>query len=86
MLPPWVQLDEGQSELHLCALRADWSQHGSLEPGKLEVRDRFGRTPLFFCVMLGDSHGAQVLLRAGARPDHSDHAGQTPLHLAARKL
>ncbi|XP_075747052.1 uncharacterized protein LOC119178128 isoform X4 [Rhipicephalus microplus] len=78
-------LDEGQSELHLCALRADWSQHGSLEPGKLEVRDRFGRTPLFFCVMLGDSHGAQMLLRAGARPDHSDHAGQTPLHLAARK-
>ncbi|KAL1424364.1 hypothetical protein MTO96_020289 [Rhipicephalus appendiculatus] len=80
-------LVEDQSELHLCALRADWSdiQPALLEPGKLEVRDRLGRTPLFLCVMLGDSQGAQMLLRAGARPDHGDHAGQTPLHLAARK-
>ncbi|KAH6933046.1 hypothetical protein HPB50_011708 [Hyalomma asiaticum] len=83
-----VQLFDDHSALHLCALRDGWSdmRPGLLEPGKLEARDRLGRTPLFLCVMLGDSQGAQILLRAGARPDHGDHAGQTPLHLAARKV
>ncbi|XP_077564056.1 uncharacterized protein LOC144179539 isoform X2 [Haemaphysalis longicornis] len=74
--------------LHLCALGGGWSEVRRLlatGEAQLEAPDPKGRTALFLCAMLGDLPGAQLLLRAGARADHADHAGQTPLHLVAHK-
>ncbi len=44
----------------------------------------WGRTPLHHVVFGGTSAFSEVLLQAGADVTARDHAGETPLHLAAR--
>jgi ankyrin repeat protein len=50
----------------------------------LDVRDRFGFTPLATAAACGFSDVVDVLLASGAAPGVSTHSGDTPLMLAAR--
>lgn len=51
---------------------------------EVNVRDRFGRTPLGLASTLGSTHVVKLLLEHGANPDFPDSVGQTPLMLAVR--
>ncbi len=48
----------------------------------LEVEDDAGRTPLHYAAHLGSEEFAELLLRNGADPTRTDHAGSLPMHIA----
>uniref|UniRef100_A0A671UGP0 Inversin n=1 Tax=Sparus aurata TaxID=8175 RepID=A0A671UGP0_SPAAU len=47
--------------------------------------DQFGRTPLMYCVLADRLDCAEILLKAGASVNKTDHSQRTALHLAAQK-
>uniref|UniRef100_A0A8C1ZLK0 Inversin n=1 Tax=Cyprinus carpio TaxID=7962 RepID=A0A8C1ZLK0_CYPCA len=50
-----------------------------------DSEDQFGRTPLMYCVLADRLDCAEVLLKAGAAVNNTDHSQRTALHLAAQK-
>ncbi|KAL0171964.1 hypothetical protein M9458_032275, partial [Cirrhinus mrigala] len=50
-----------------------------------DSEDQFGRTPLMYCVLADRLDCAEVLLKAGAAVNKTDHSQRTALHLAAQK-
>lgn len=74
--------------LHTCILlgnRTDLKRLLEESDASIEAKDHFGRTPLFYCVMVDNPQFLSLLLKAKARVDNADNGGQTALHLAARK-
>lgn len=55
------------------------------EPPLRDREDQFGRTPLMYCVLADRLDCAEVLLKAGASVNKTDHSQRTALHLAAQK-
>ncbi len=51
-----------------------------------DSEDQFGRTPLMYCVLADRLDCAEVLLKAGAAVNKTDHSQRTALHLAAQKV
>lgn len=56
------------------------------EPRLRDSEDQFGRTPLMYCVLADRLDCAEVLLKAGASINKTDHSQRTALHLAAQKV
>jgi ankyrin repeat protein len=52
---------------------------------EINLRDRFGRTPLFYAIEDGQTAAAELLLAHGADPDLRDEMGISPLHLSVRR-
>ena len=52
----------------------------------IDSGDKFGRTPLMFCVLSDRSECAELLLKAGAEINKKDIGGRTALHWAAHKV
>ena len=50
----------------------------------IDVPDLFGRTPLIWAALRGDSTNIKLLLKAGASTNVQDSYGQTSLHCAVR--
>lgn len=51
-----------------------------------DSEDQFGRTPLMYCVLADRLDCAEVLLKAAAAVNKTDHSQRTALHLAAQKV
>ena len=51
----------------------------------VDVKNQFGRTPLFVAVRTGNEADVAQLLEAGADPNIADFYGHTPAHVAAIK-
>jgi ankyrin repeat protein len=49
----------------------------------VDLRDKYGRTPLIFSVLGDHSECAEALLKAGALPGIKDKAGRNALHWAS---
>uniref|UniRef100_A0A8D3BL95 Inversin n=1 Tax=Scophthalmus maximus TaxID=52904 RepID=A0A8D3BL95_SCOMX len=74
--------------VHAAAVNGDRSALLKLITGKPSLRDRedqFGRTPLMYCVLADRLDCAEILLKAGASVNKTDHSQRTALHLAAQK-
>ena len=56
------------------------------EPFLRDREDQFGRTPLMYCVLADRLDCAEILLKAGASVNKTDHSQRTALHLAAQKV
>ena len=52
----------------------------------VDVGDKFGRTPLMFCVLSDRLECAELLIKAGADVNKKDIGGRTALHWAAHKV
>ncbi|XP_067365737.1 inversin isoform X2 [Channa argus] len=55
------------------------------EPLLRDHEDQFGRTPLMYCVLADRLDCAEILLKAGASVNKTDHSQRSALHLAAQK-
>lgn len=55
------------------------------DPSLRDHEDQFGRTPLMYCVLADRLDCAEILLKAGASVNKTDHSQRTALHLAAQK-
>ncbi|KAL4813534.1 ankyrin repeat-containing domain protein [Aspergillus spinulosporus] len=83
-----VEPDMGQAALHWAVSDADASivklliDYGA----DINLRSRYGRTPLFLAVMDGFWDEARILLEAGADPDIEDQWGWPPLWTAGPRL
>ena len=44
----------------------------------VELRDELGSTPLIHASLLGNARSLELLLKAGANPNATNHAGVTP--------
>ncbi|XP_053743091.1 inversin isoform X2 [Synchiropus splendidus] len=76
------------SQVHAAAVNGDRSALQKLitaEPALRDREDQFGRTPLMYCVLADRLDCADVLLKAGASVNKTDHSRRTALHLAAQK-
>ncbi|XP_023186527.1 inversin [Xiphophorus maculatus] len=76
------------SQVHAAAVNGDRSALVKLitaEPQLRDHEDQFGRTPLMYCVLADRLHCADVLLKAGALVNKTDHSQRSALHLAAQK-
>uniref|UniRef100_A0A3B5MXG1 Inversin n=1 Tax=Xiphophorus couchianus TaxID=32473 RepID=A0A3B5MXG1_9TELE len=76
------------SQVHAAAVNGDRSALVKLITGQTHLRDhedQFGRTPLMYCVLADRLHCADVLLKAGALVNKTDHSQRSALHLAAQK-
>ncbi|KAM4735135.1 LOW QUALITY PROTEIN: inversin [Anableps anableps] len=75
-------------QVHAAAVNGD---RGALiklitaEPQLRDHEDQFGRTPLMYCVLADRLDCAEVLLKAGASVNKTDHSQRSALHLAAQK-
>ncbi|KAM8825900.1 inversin isoform 2-T2 [Synchiropus picturatus] len=80
----WASLG---SQVHAAAVNGDRSALQKLitEPALRDREDQFGRTPLMYCVLADRLDCADVLLKAGASVNKTDHSRRTALHLAAQK-
>lgn len=56
------------------------------DPSLRDREDQFGRTPLMYCVLADRLDCAEILLKAGASVNKTDHSQRTALHLAAQKV
>ena len=56
------------------------------EPSLRDHEDQFGRTPLMYCVLADRLDCAEILLKAGASVNKTDHSQRAALHLAAQKV
>ncbi|KAM7420732.1 hypothetical protein PAMA_015115 [Pampus argenteus] len=76
------------SQVHAAAVNGDRSVLLKLitaEPSLRDREDQFGRTPLMYCVLADRLDCAEILLKAGASVNKTDHSQRTALHLAAQK-
>ncbi|KAM9310006.1 inversin [Pholidichthys leucotaenia] len=76
------------SQVHAAAVNGDRSallKLMSAEPSLKDHEDQFGRTPLMYCVLADRLDCAEILLKAGASVNKTDHSQRTALHLAAQK-
>lgn len=56
------------------------------DPSLRDREDQFGRTPLMYCVLADRLDCAEILLKAGASVNNTDHSQRSALHLAAQKV
>ncbi|XP_041844908.1 inversin isoform X2 [Melanotaenia boesemani] len=76
------------SQVHAAAVNRDRSALVKLitaEPSLTDHEDQFGRTPLMYCVLADRLDCAEILLKAGALVNKTDHSQRTALHMAAQK-
>ncbi|XP_041648854.1 inversin isoform X2 [Cheilinus undulatus] len=75
------------SQVHAAAVNGDRSALLKLitDPSLRDCEDQFGRTPLMYCVLADRLDCAEILLKAGASVNKTDHSQRTALHLAAQK-
>ncbi|XP_036289081.1 inversin isoform X2 [Pipistrellus kuhlii] len=76
------------SQVHAAAINGDKGALHRLIIGNAAFKDKedqFGRTPLMYCVLADRLDCADVLLKAGADVNKTDHSQRTALHLAAQK-
>eukprot|EP00066_Takifugu_rubripes_P014703 XP_011603969.1 PREDICTED: inversin isoform X2 [Takifugu rubripes] len=75
------------SQVHAAAVNGDRSTLLKLitEPSLRDHEDQFGRTPLMYCVLADRLDCAEILLKAGASVNKTDHSQRAALHLAAQK-
>ncbi|XP_029360482.1 inversin isoform X2 [Echeneis naucrates] len=75
------------SQVHAAAVNGDRSTLLKLitEPSLRDREDQFGRTPLMYCVLADRLDCAEILLKAGASVNKTDHSQRTALHLATQK-
>ncbi|KAM9782828.1 inversin [Neosynchiropus ocellatus] len=76
------------SQVHAAAVNGDRNALQKLitaEPVLRDREDQFGRTPLMYCVLADRLDCADILLKAGASVNKTDHSRRTALHLAAQK-
>lgn len=52
----------------------------------VDAGDKFGRTPLMFCVLGDRMDCAEMLIKAGANVNQKDFGGRTALHWAAHRV
>ncbi|XP_057339477.1 ankyrin repeat domain-containing protein 61-like [Microplitis mediator] len=52
----------------------------------MDIEDEKGRTPLFYAVEYGQSEKVNALLKQGARVNHRDSHGMTPLFMIFKKI
>lgn len=52
----------------------------------VDAGDKFGRTPLMFCILVDRMECGESLLKAGASVNKKDDLGRTALHWAAQKV
>uniref|UniRef100_A0A3P9KT94 Inversin n=1 Tax=Oryzias latipes TaxID=8090 RepID=A0A3P9KT94_ORYLA len=75
-------------QVHAAAVNGDRSALIKLiagEPSLRDHEDQFGRTPLMYCVLADRLDCAEILLKAGASVNKTDHSQRSALHLAAQK-
>lgn len=75
-------------QVHAAAVNGDRSALVKLitaEPQLRDHEDQFGRTPVMYCVLADRVDCAEVLLKAGASVNKTDHSQRSALHLAAQK-
>lgn len=60
--------------------------HTVADPSLRDHEDQFGRTPLMYCVLADRLDCAEILLKAGASINKTDHSQRSALHLAAQKV
>ncbi|KAF7227253.1 inversin isoform X1 [Nothobranchius furzeri] len=76
------------SQVHAAAVNGDRNALVRLITAESSLRDhddQFGRTPLMYCVLADRLDCAEVLLKAGASVNKTDHSQRSALHLAAQK-
>ncbi|XP_068614259.1 inversin [Brachionichthys hirsutus] len=76
------------SQVHAAAVNGDRSSLLKLitaDPSLRDHEDQFGRTPLMYCVLADRLDCAEILLKAGASVNKTDHSQRTALHLASLK-
>ncbi|XP_026173454.1 inversin isoform X2 [Mastacembelus armatus] len=76
------------SQVHAAAVNGNRSvllKIITMEPPLRDCEDQFGRTPLMYCVLADRLDCAEILLKAGASVNKTDHSQRTALHLAAQK-
>lgn len=76
------------SQVHAAAVNGDRSALLKLitaDPSLRDREDQFGRTPLMYCVLADRLDCAEILLKAGASVNKTDHSQRAALHLAAQK-
>ncbi|XP_061675172.1 inversin isoform X2 [Syngnathoides biaculeatus] len=75
------------SQVHAAAVNGDKNALLKLitDPVLRDREDQFGRTPLMYCVLADRLDCAEILLKAGASVNKTDHSQRTALHLAAQK-
>ncbi|KAM3614919.1 uncharacterized protein V6R79_020788 [Siganus canaliculatus] len=75
------------SQVHAAAVNGDRNALLKLitDPSLRDREDQFGRTPLMYCVLADRLDCADILLKAGASVNKTDHSQRTALHLAAQK-
>ncbi|XP_052474363.1 inversin isoform X1 [Carassius gibelio] len=81
-------LPQNPSQVHAAAVNGDKNTLQRLISAESRLRDsedQFGRTPLMYCVLADRLDCAEVLLKAGAAVNNTDHSQRTALHLAAQK-
>lgn len=81
-------LPQNPSQVHAAAVNGDKNTLQRLITAESSLRDsedQFGRTPLMYCVLADRLDCAEVLLKAGAAVNKTDHSQRTALHLAAQK-
>ena len=87
--------EHGNGSLHRATVHEDASLIGSFclrfcievplntMPLDINVRNKFGETPLHLAARYNNADAVQTLLYAGADINHRDKSGDTPLHKAA---
>uniref|UniRef100_A0A671MFU1 Inversin-like n=1 Tax=Sinocyclocheilus anshuiensis TaxID=1608454 RepID=A0A671MFU1_9TELE len=81
-------LPQNPSQVHASAVNGDKNTLQRLITAESRLRDsedQFGRTPLMYCVLADRLDCAEVLLKADAAVNKTDHSQRTALHLAAQK-
>ncbi|XP_043116979.1 inversin isoform X2 [Puntigrus tetrazona] len=81
-------IPQNPSQVHAAAVNGDKNTLQRLITAESRLRDsedQFGRTPLMYCVLADRLDCAEVLLKAGAAVNNTDHSQRTALHLAAQK-
>ncbi|XP_016142116.1 inversin-like [Sinocyclocheilus grahami] len=81
-------IPQNPSQVHAAAVNGDKNTLQRLITAESRLRDsedQFGRTPLMYCVLADRLDCAEVLLKASAAVNKTDHSQRTALHLAAQK-